>query len=79
MTASTDTHHPLAWHRKSKLLSQRDMARKTRISASTIYLLEHGLTEPTLLTMRHCCEVLGVDWRDVTEFRASMAAKGVAP
>lgn len=82
MTTTASTHHPLAWHRKSQLMSQRELQRQLTGESDhcgTIFLIENGKTMPTLRTMRRICEILHVDWRDVDEFRASMAQKGVEP
>jgi transcriptional regulator with XRE-family HTH domain len=58
--------------RRNQLLSQRDLARKANVTPSTIYLIESGKTRPRLKVMRQICEALGVDPRDVEEFRETL-------
>jgi DNA-binding XRE family transcriptional regulator len=53
-------------------LSQRDLAKKAGVTASTIYLIENGRTEPRLRVMRQICDALGVNALDVDEFRAAL-------
>ena len=78
MTTTDVEHHPLAWHRKSRLLSQRDLERMLGTHHSTtIFTIESGKNVPRLKTMRRICEALSVDWRQVDEFRDAMAAQGV--
>jgi DNA-binding XRE family transcriptional regulator len=55
--------------RRNQLLSQRDLARKARITPSTVYLIEAGRTRPRLKVMRQICEALAVPPQDVDEFR----------
>jgi DNA-binding XRE family transcriptional regulator len=55
--------------RRNQLLSQRDLARKARITPSTVYLIEAGRTRPRLKVMRQICEALSVAPTDVDEFR----------
>lgn len=58
--------------RRRQLLSQRDLARKAGVTASTIYLIEAGRTEPRLKVMRQICEALGVGPMEVDEFRTAL-------
>jgi DNA-binding XRE family transcriptional regulator len=58
--------------RRGQLMSQRDLAQKAGVTASTIYLIENGRTEPRLKVMRQICEALGVGAFDVDEFRAAL-------
>jgi DNA-binding XRE family transcriptional regulator len=53
-------------------MSQRDLAQKAGVTASTIYLIEVGRTEPRLKVMRQICEALGVKPQDVDEFRRAL-------
>jgi DNA-binding XRE family transcriptional regulator len=55
--------------RRNQLLSQRDLARKARITPSTVYLIEAGRTRPRLKVMRQICEALAVAPHEVDEFR----------
>ena len=58
--------------RRNQLLSQRDLARKARITPSTVYLIEAGRTRPRLKVMRQICEALGVAPQDIDEFRQEL-------
>lgn len=69
----------LSYVRRQKLLSQRDLALRARITPSTIYLIESGRTRPQLRVMRRICEVLGVSPWEVDEFAASLHQQGVTP
>jgi DNA-binding XRE family transcriptional regulator len=61
--------------RRRQLLSQRDLARKAGVTASTIYLIETGRTEPRLKIMRLICDALGVSPMEIDEFRNSLEAQ----
>jgi DNA-binding XRE family transcriptional regulator len=63
---------PLRTIRRRQLMSQRDLAQKAGVTASTIYLIEVGRTEPRLKVMRQICEALGVKPQDVDEFRRAL-------
>lgn len=65
--------------RRRQLLSQRDLASKAGLTASTIYLIETGQTRPRLKVMRQICEALGVSPMDVDEFRATLEGSSSAP
>jgi transcriptional regulator with XRE-family HTH domain len=69
----------LSYVRRQKLLSQRDLAQRARITPSTIYLIESGRTRPQLRVMRRICDVLGVSPWDVDEFAESLNQQGVTP
>ncbi len=56
--------------RRQQLLSQRDLAKKAKVTPSTIYLIEAGRTTPRLKVMRQLCEALEVSPHEVDEFRA---------
>lgn len=58
--------------RRRQLMSQRDLAQKAGVTASTIYLIEVGRTEPRLKVMRQICEALNVKPQDVDEFRRAL-------
>ena len=64
--------------RRRQLMSQRDLAQKAGVTASTIYLIEAGRTEPRLKVMRQICEALGVGPMDVDEFRATLGEVATA-
>jgi transcriptional regulator with XRE-family HTH domain len=59
--------------RLSKLWSQRELARRSGVAERTIVAIEQGDRTPRLVTMRKLAEALGVDWREVAEFRAAVA------
>jgi DNA-binding XRE family transcriptional regulator len=65
--------------RRRRLLSQRDLASRAGVTASTIYLIETGRTEPRLKIMRLICEALGVSPMEVDEFRAALEGPVEAP
>lgn len=70
---TTTSPQPLLYHRRSALLSQRDLADKAGVTASTIYLIESGRSpDPKLKTMRLVADALGVSAADITEFRESL-------
>lgn len=58
----------LSQARRSRLLSQRDLAAKAGVTASTIYLIEVGRTTPRLKIMRKICEALDVEYTEIDEF-----------
>jgi DNA-binding XRE family transcriptional regulator len=55
--------------RRNHLLSQRDLAKKAGITASTVYLIENGRTTPRLSVMRRVCAALAVNPQEIDEFR----------
>jgi transcriptional regulator with XRE-family HTH domain len=59
-------------------LSQRDLARKAGVTASTIYLIENGRTEPRLSIMRRLCDSLGVSPAEVDEFARVLGGEPAA-
>ena len=69
----------LAYHRTQKLLTQQQLARRAKVSRATIALTEAGRTLPSFIVIRKVCEVLGVDWSEVSEFEQSLRAKMVPP
>jgi transcriptional regulator with XRE-family HTH domain len=63
----------LADIRKSRLLTQEDLATKAGVAERTIHLIETGRTaQPRIKVMRALCQVLGVPPQDVDEFRAAL-------
>ncbi len=65
--------HSLRYHRRWQLISQRDLALKSGVSASTVHLIESGQTMPTIGTIRQLCKTLNVPAQSVEEFRVSLA------
>jgi DNA-binding XRE family transcriptional regulator len=65
--------------RRRQLLSQRDLAQKAGVTASTVYLIETGQTEPRLKVMRQLCEALNVHPMEVDEFRNVLEVESVTP
>ena len=59
-------------HRIRRLWSQRELARRAGVAERTVVNAETGRRLPRLLTMRRIADALGVDWRDVAEFRAAV-------
>lgn len=55
--------------RRNQLLSQRDLAKKAGVTASTIYLIEAGRTTPRLSIMRRLADALHVNPQDIDEFQ----------
>ena len=60
---------PLRILRRNALYTQRELAEKADVTASTIYLIEKGRTQtPQLVIMRKICEALGCKPQDIREF-----------
>jgi DNA-binding XRE family transcriptional regulator len=66
---SSTTMAPLSIVRRRALLSQRELAKKAGVSASTIYLIENGKTRPRYRVVRELVAALDVKAEDVDEFR----------
>lgn len=60
--------------RLSRLWSQRELAQRAGVAERTIISIERGQRPPRLLTMRRIADALGVDWREVAEFRSAVEA-----
>ena len=58
--------------RLARLWSQQELARRSGVAVRTIVYVENGERAPTLSTIRRLTEALGVDWREVDEFRRTM-------
>ncbi len=66
--------------RRRRLLSQRALARRAGVAASTVHMIETGGTVPQLIVMRKIADVLGlVDPLEVDEFRRALANGEDAP
>lgn len=64
---------PLKSIRRRNLLSQRDLARRANITASTVYLVENGRVVPRIKVMRALCDALGIeDPMEVDEFKIAL-------
>ena len=59
-------------HRIRRLWSQRELARQADVAERTIVNAERGHRQPRLLTMRRIADALGVDWKEVDEFRQAV-------
>ena len=66
---------PLRELRAERLLTIREAARVAGVAASTIYLTEAGRTSPRPSVMRRIAEALGVDPREIAEFRDAIEAR----
>lgn len=60
--------------RADRLLSIRELARQASVAPSTIYLIEAGRTTPRPRVVRQLAVVLGVEPRDIEEFRRTIEA-----
>ena len=58
--------------RHSRLLSQRELARRAGVSPSTVLTTETGRRRPALTTIRRLSEALQVPPMDVSEFRDAL-------
>lgn len=61
--------------RRSKLLTQRELAQKAKVAKSTVYLIEAGEHNPRLSIIRRLSEALGVEPTEIDEFRAVISGK----
>jgi transcriptional regulator with XRE-family HTH domain len=59
-------------------MSQRDLASQSGVALVTINRIERRLVSPALVTIRKLCAVLGVEARDVDEFRDSIRGRDTA-
>jgi|SRR5215203_4331272 len=60
--------HGLEKHRKNRGLSQRALAKKSKVSPATIYELENGRRpDPRPSTLRKVADALGVEVQDLLE------------
>jgi transcriptional regulator with XRE-family HTH domain len=55
--------------RKSKNLSQERVSREVNITLKHYQNIENGITTPTVTIALHICEVLGIDPREVDEWK----------
>lgn len=55
--------------RNNKGLTQEQVSRAINVSLKHYQNIEHGITAPTVNIALHICEVLGVDPRDIDEWR----------
>jgi transcriptional regulator with XRE-family HTH domain len=62
----------LAALRKQKLMTQRELATAAGVSLATVSYAESGLTKPKIFTIRKICKALGLQPRDVDEFRKAL-------
>jgi transcriptional regulator with XRE-family HTH domain len=64
--------------RLRKLLSQRDLARQSGVSETTIVKLEQGATRPHPSTLRKVAAALGIAPEEMAELASSQAGKASA-
>ena len=62
--------------RLDRLLSIRELARRSGVTAKTIVDLEYGRRRPHYETMRQLCAALDVAPGEVTEFAAALEERG---
>lgn len=55
--------------RYNKGLTQEQVSRAINVSLKHYQNIEHGVTSPTVNIALHICEILGVDPRDIDEWR----------
>ena len=60
--------------RIERLFSVRALAERAGVAPSTVYMTEAGKYTPRLGTIRRLAEALGVEPREITEFRAALEA-----
>jgi transcriptional regulator with XRE-family HTH domain len=68
----------LAEVRRSRLMSLRDLERKSGVTSKTINSVELGHTTPSLSTIRRLVDALDVDPMEVNEFRDVIRGKETA-
>jgi CheY-like chemotaxis protein len=68
---------PLREVRVEHLLSIRELARAAGVAPSPIYLIEAGRTTPQLSIIRKIAGALGVEPREISEFRQAIDARQV--
>jgi transcriptional regulator with XRE-family HTH domain len=62
----------LAVLRKQKLMTQRELAAAAGVTIATVSYAETGKMRPKILTIRKICRALGVEAKDVDEFRRAL-------
>ncbi len=60
--------------RAERLLTIRGLAEKAGVAFSTVYLVENGRSMPRFEVIRKLSDALGVEPRQIAEFRAAMEA-----
>jgi transcriptional regulator with XRE-family HTH domain len=53
-------------------MTQRELATAAGVTLATVSYAENGLTNPKMRTIRKICKALGVQPRDVDEFRKAL-------
>lgn len=59
----------LKWWRRERLLTQRELAKRAGVAASTVYLIEAGRALPQLRIMIRLADALDVSPEQISEFR----------
>ena len=62
--------------RRDRLITQRELATRAGVSAGTITRIERGNVAPSLETIRKICDVLGMQPREIDEFRDVITGTG---
>ncbi len=62
--------------RARRLLTVRGLAEAAGVAPTTVYLIEHGRSEPTFRVIRALSQALEVEPAEVAEFAAAIEAVG---
>ena len=62
--------------RTERLLTMRELAEQAGVAPSTIYLIEHGRTTPTLRAIRAISAALEMKAAEIAEFSAAIEERG---
>jgi transcriptional regulator with XRE-family HTH domain len=66
----------LAVLRKERLMTQRELAAAAGVTVATLSYAETGSSTPRIGTIRKICTALGVQPKDVDEFRRALDLPG---
>jgi transcriptional regulator with XRE-family HTH domain len=67
---------PLVVLRKQQLMTQRELATAAGVTIATVSYAESELTKPKIVTIRKINAALGVEAKDVDEFRKALDLPG---
>lgn len=62
--------------RTAQLMTMRELAERAGVAPSTIYLIEHGRTTPTLRAIRAISAALEMKAAEIVEFSAAIEERG---